>query len=231
MKFPNAADGVKKIFTSEILMLIGTVCAGIALLMGLLAVESDKNAMIEGVTDSNAVGALAGGAGFLVFSLGAAVLVIIALIINIIGLNKASKDEEDTNNFKVALFLLIASVVLTGVGSVFTNSQPNMAKWLNVGGEVASLISTYYILDGIASLAEKINNQELADKSRKLIIAVLCLHIFGLVAERIPDFMSAGSLGTGLAIGLAVVGLVLTIVSYVVYLVVLSQAKKAFAEA
>ncbi|MEE3467121.1 MAG: hypothetical protein VZQ83_01650 [Eubacterium sp.] len=231
MKYPNAANGVKKIFTSEILALIATLSAGISLLMGLLVVESAENISGGVVTDVNATGVLAGGAGFVIFALGAAVLIIIALIINLVGLNKASKDEENSSNFKTALFLIVVSIALSIAGSALSTSNPGLYKWLSVGSELANLIATYFTLEGVAVISDQIGNAELAGKARKLIIAIMCLHLFGLIAERIPDLLSAGTLGKALAVGLAVVGLFLTIVSFVIYISILSKAKKAFAEA
>ena len=231
MKYPNAANGAKKLFLAEVLALIGAICAGISLLTGLLAVESAENIVAKGVTDTNSIGVVAGEASFVIFALGAGVLMIIAFIINIIGLNKASKDEENSNSFKTAMFLIIISVALTAVGSALSSSNPTLYKWLSVGSSTASTISSYFVLDGIAAIAKQIGDTKLADNATKMIWAVLCLFILGTVLEGVPNLMGGGSLGQGLGIALSVVGLVITLIAYVLYIKILANAKKAFAEA
>ena len=104
MKFPNVARGVKKIFASEILALIGAICTGLVVLMSVFTWASGSAISDGEVTTAAATGVLAGGLGIIVFSVGAAVLMIIALIFNLIGLNAASKDDPDGSGqqFKIA---------------------------------------------------------------------------------------------------------------------------------
>ena len=108
MKFPNAENGVKKLFTAEILQIIAAVALAAAAVMGLVTLANAAN--------ENAGATLGFGAGTLVFSIGGAVVSLIAFILTIVGLVKASKDDD---GFKTALAFIILAVVATIVGSCF----------------------------------------------------------------------------------------------------------------
>lgn len=104
MRFPNAAAGVKKIFTAEILALIGAIATVIGTISALIAVAAAANNSTGGT-------AVAGGAS-VIFLLGAGVLGIIAFIMNIIGINSAAKDEA---SFKTALICVIVGIAGTAI--------------------------------------------------------------------------------------------------------------------
>nr|WP_316626779.1 hypothetical protein [uncultured Ruminococcus sp.] len=89
MTFPNGADGVKKIFTAEILGLIASVCFFITAILTITTVAAAVGA--SGGSDAAAVGAVASGAGVVVLSLGGLVLSIISFILSLVGINKASR--------------------------------------------------------------------------------------------------------------------------------------------
>ena len=112
MKFPNAANGVKKLFTAEILQIIAAVALAAAAIMSLV--------MLANAANENAGATLGFGAGTLVFSIGGAVVSLISFILTIVGLVKASKDD---NGFKTALAFIILAVVATIVGSCFQSSN------------------------------------------------------------------------------------------------------------
>ena len=95
MQFPNALEGVKKIYKAEIIALFGAIVGFVAAVLGLVGAQSGS------------VGGLA-GAGILIIAM--SVLFIIAFIMNIVGLNKARPDEE---NFKNALYMVFAGIVLS----------------------------------------------------------------------------------------------------------------------
>ena len=96
MKFPNAFSGVRKIFSAEIVELIGLLLLAAASIPAVI-LQSNENVSL-GV----AVVAL-------VFGIASAVLLVIGAILNIVGLVKAGKDEA---NFKTALSYVVISAVL-----------------------------------------------------------------------------------------------------------------------
>ena len=229
MKYPNLAHGVKKIFTSEVLALIASVCTGIGLLMTLLMVQSGENIESGIVTDLNAAGFFAGLGGTMIFMLGAVVLLIIAFIFGVQGMNAASKDEEDTSYFKSALFAMIIAIALQVVSGFITNASPTVGKFLTTGGTVAQVLTTYFVLYGVSVMAAKVGDTALAEKAEKLVIALCAVYILSIVCSSVPNFAS-GTIGTAIAVVLALLGIILNIVAYVIYLKVLGQAKKTFNE-
>jgi len=230
MKYPNAANGVKKIFTAEILALIGGVCAGLTLLMSLLVVESAENISQGNITDLSTGSYLAGGAAAVIFALAAGVLIIIAFILNVIGVNKASKDEEGSGNFKIAFIIIFVGLAASVLGTALNTTAPSISKFCSTAGQVCNLISTYFILEGISEFAKKLGNETLADKALKMIYAILCCQLLGIVIESVPNFAGAGTFAAGIAIALVLVGVALSIIAYVLYLKILSEAKKMLAE-
>ena len=157
MKFPNAANGVKKIFTAEILSLISSVCVFVTIVLMLAALASTAGAVSDG-SDGAAVGALASGAGTVVFGIATVVLAIIAFILNIVGITKASKDEE---SFKMALYALIGGIILSVIGSAFTNVNGYVSSIMQALQVVADLLVLLYVIQGVRYLALKLNRPDI----------------------------------------------------------------------
>ena len=94
MKYPDAYQGVKKIYVAEIIKLISTICMFIAAIF----IEYAKmNKAAEAASDS-------GVPGILVIAAGA--LALVGLIIEIVGVRRASWDEpsEKLPFFMMQLF-------------------------------------------------------------------------------------------------------------------------------
>ena len=94
MTFPNAANGMKKIYVAEILALVAALCTGLMLIITAFTLSSAQSLNISG--------ALTGGIFLLFFGLGAFVLLVLALIFNMIGIASAKKDETgEKKNFNL----------------------------------------------------------------------------------------------------------------------------------
>ena len=106
MQFPNAAKGIKKIFSSVILDIIG----GVGLVISALVVLAVA-AMLESGDESLGITGMIAVITMAV----SGVLTLLAAVLSVVGMAQASKDE---GSFKIAIFVLIAAVV-TGVLSIF----------------------------------------------------------------------------------------------------------------
>ena len=96
MRFPNAHNGVKKIFIAEIVMVIATVAVLVGCIAAVVSLKLSSNVRIpEGAVPGAllAAGSLLGGAALGVF----------AAIFQIVGVVQAKKDE---NSFASALLIL-----------------------------------------------------------------------------------------------------------------------------
>lgn len=213
MKFPNAAKGISKIFTSEILALIAAIATGVATILAVVMYASAK-------TNSTA-GAAASGIGTLVLVLGASVLLVIALILKIVGVVQASKDED---SFKMIIYLTIFTLIVAVVAAIFSRVTflNNIA---NAVSSIGSFVTTLLIILGIGNLGVQVGNDEVIDKCSSQFKLILGIGIVALLARFFCIFLPTIP-AQGIVIALAVVALVLNIIQYILYLSLLSKAKK-----
>ncbi len=213
MKFPNAAKGISKIFTSEILALIATIATGVATILAAVMYASAK-------TNSTA-GAAASGIGTLVLVLGASVLLVIALILKIVGVVQTSKDED---SFKMIIYLTIFTLIVAVIAAIFSRVTflNNIA---NAVSAIGSFVTTLLIILGIGNLGVQVGNDEVIDKCSSQFKLILGIGIVALLARFFCIFLPTIP-AQGIVIALAVVALVLSIIQYILYLSLLSKAKK-----
>lgn len=213
MKFPNAAKGISKIFTSEILALIAAIATGVATILAVVMYASAK-------TNSTA-GAAASGIGTLVLVLGASVLLVIALILKIVGVVQTSKDED---SFKMIIYLTIFTLIVAVVAAIFSRVTflNNIA---NAVSSIGSFVTTLLIILGIGNLGVQVGNDEVIDKCSSQFKLILGIGIVALLARFFCIFLPTVP-AQGIVIALAVVALVLNIIQYILYLSLLSKAKK-----
>ena len=213
MNFPNAANGVKKIFTSQILEIVSAVAIFIGALMALIMLVSASNAN-EGAT-------IGFGAGTLVFGLGG----MVASILYIVGIVKAGRDDH---NFKTALTFVIFGIGVSIVGSFFQSTNTTVYGICTTIEKITDLCATCYVIQGIISLAEQLGNSVVANKGKtllKVIFAVYAVAIIGVISYTLILINPA----------LAVIGyvilcisLIISIVSYFLFLSLLAKAKNMF---
>ena len=213
MKFPNAAKGISKIFTSEILALIAAIATGVASILAAVMYASAK-------TNSTA-GAEASGIGTLVLVLGASVLLVIALILKIVGVVQTSKDED---SFKMIIYLTIFTLIVAVIAAIFSRVTflNNIA---NAVSAIGSFVTTLLIILGIGNLGVQVGNDEVIDKCSSQFKLILGIGIVALLARFFCIFLPTVP-AQGIVIALAVVALVLNIIQYILYLSLLSKAKK-----
>ena len=219
MKFPNAAKGVKKIFTAEILNLIGTIVMVIAAIAVAIGGAGAAGAQTEeGI-------ALALGGGMMVALILIAVYMIlatIAYIMNLVGIINASKDET---NFKSALIFLIVGIVASMVSAFTQTGVPVLSSILDVISKICSLCVTLFIIQGVINLAEQIGNNELANKGRNLFKIITAMYVLMLIAYVLVAVFRANPVTATIAIVMVVIAMVLSVIQYILFLIYLSNAK------
>lgn len=213
MKFPNAAKGISKIFTSEILALIAAIATGVATILAVVMYASAK-------TNSTA-GAAASGIGMLVLGLGASVLLVIALILQIVGVVQTSKDED---SFKMIIYLTIFTLIVAVVAAIFSRVT-FLSNIANAVSSIGSFVTTLLIILGIGNLGVQVGNDEVIDKCSSQFKLILGIGIVALLARFFCIFLPTVP-AQGIVIALAVVALVLNVIQYILYLSLLSKAKK-----
>ena len=223
MKFPNAAKGVKRIFTAEILGLISTILLiiGFVLLIPALVAKNGAEGM-EGA----AIGATVAMG---VFVLIAGVLSIIAFIMNIIGISNASKDEE---NFKSALLFLILGLVAKAASITigrFVKDAAVATGMLDSASSLLNIFVTIFVISGIVKLADRLNRGDISAKGTNVLKILIAVNVLSLIASFVASVMG-GPVASGVSLVLAIVSAVLSLVQYIMYLSLLGKAKKMLIE-
>ena len=215
MRFPNAYHGVKKIWLAEMLMLLAAI-VGIIMVIVLAAngtVVGEDIVINEGVKTPIAV-----------FGIVTAVIALVAFILNLIGLINANNDDSA---FRIALLVTILGIVASAISTIWSNNE-TLNKWMDTALTICSMFASYYVLTGIANLAEKMSDaatKAVALKSRTLVEGSFCATaLFKLIISifKIQD-------GSTISTILAVIALLLELVSYILYLRALSKGKKMLA--
>lgn len=217
MKFPNAAKGIKKLFTAEILELISVVLFSVGTIMLLVAAGAAKanHTTAAGVT----------GLGTLVLMTGAGVLGIIALIMQIIGYIQTAKDED---SFKVAIYITIIGIVMVAVASMFSSNK-TLASVSNMVSDLINIIVSVLTIMGIANLAAKLKNNDIVDKCTNIFKVIIAIGVISLIAKCVSAFWP-NQAGVTIAIVLIVISLVLSIVQYIMYIALLNKASNMLNE-
>ena len=204
MQFPNALEGVKKIYKAEIIALIGAIIGFVAALLSLVGAASGS------------LGGLA-SAGILLIAM--AVLFIIAFIMNIVGLNKAKPDEE---NFKSALYMVFAGIVLSVV--VGATKEGTLIHTLGESlSNICNLLVNYLVATALLNLANRLGDDAVAKKAASVRTLLTIVWVIALVLNVMGDVLT--SKAGMIAVVLTLIASLIEIIAYIVYLGLLSKAR------
>ena len=214
MKFPNTFKGIQKIWIAEMLMLLASVLSIV-----LLFVVANNSAVVEDVL------VVAIDTPTQVLSIASAVLMIVAFVLNLIGIINCRKDDK---NFVNALIATVLGVICGIVNAIWGEAKPRLGSWMEFVMVMESCYASYYVLTGVSKLSEAYPDEatkKLVDKSRNWLLGSFCLSA-GL--KLIVDIFNIQD-GTPKTI-MAIVAVLAEIVSYVIYLMALNKSKKMLAK-
>jgi hypothetical protein len=216
MRFPNAYRGVKKIWLAEMLMLLAAI-VGIIMVIVMAAngtMVGEDIVINEGVKTPIAV-----------LGIVTAVIALVAFILNLIGLINAKNDDSA---FRIALLVTILGIAASAISAIWSNNE-TLNKWMDTALTICSMFASYYVLTGIANLAEKMSDaatKAVALKSRTLVEGSFCATALFKLIISIFKIQNGSTISTILA----VIALLLELVSYILYLRALSKGKKMLAK-
>lgn len=221
MRFPNAAKGISKLFTSEILSLFALLVLSVS---GVIyyATPSLKDYLANETktfpkTEATACAIFAGIA---------LIMLIIAAIIKIVGIVQAAKDE---GAFVAVIYVTIMAIVVSVVISIMSGKyHSEMATgFTNTISNIMSLLTTFLVIGGISNLADQLGDQEIIAKGASIIRKIFWMLVLSVIANIIITF-THGSEGfwTKTAVVLAIIAGLLSFIAYVLYLAYLAKAKK-----
>lgn len=213
MKFPNAAKGIGKIFAAEIIQLITVLTGGTAAVLGFVFADSIK----ADTGSANDVIAIT----LLCLAVAAVVLAVISFIMMIIGVIQAARDESF---FRGVIWLTLINIAVSVTAGFFSNNW----FWNNLANTVSGFfgfLTTIFVILGVSRMALVLRDQDVIDTSGSLLKTIIGIGLVSLTARFFAIFLPL-HVGKFILIGLACLGVVLEVVSYVLYLVMLSKAKK-----
>ena len=208
LNYPNAAQGVKKLYVAEILSLIGSIILGVGIVFGIDGLFNDVAWMALLSV------ALIGAAG---------VLLLISSINNLVGLSKASKDDQ---GYKAAFWMMVISMILSIIFCSISGVAKTMVS-MNILANFCLNMSTVLELLSIL-LAIRTTEKLLVLKGDAILAATGEVSLFLMIAPfvvtvllRIITFFTPAIIETILSI----VATLVQVFGYLMYLSFLSAAK------
>ena len=157
MKYPNASDGVNKIYMSEILALTASVIVVICSVIGMLCFDDpdlENLVIIMGVIIICALGLFVAG-----------------YILQIVGIVRASKDVPA---FKVSVIAIVAALITTILEAVFYGNH--FASFIvEIAGDVSKFFLVHYIIHGIMHISEHLERPDMIKKGN-FIFRIIIVH-------------------------------------------------------
>ena len=205
MRFPNAHEGVQKIFSAEILMIIVTLGTIVVQAIALSGNDSERSFSIMAVV-----------------LMAAGIISIIAFIMNLLGIIQARKDEA---KFTYALYAVIGGIVASLVQSAFPDNGLVIGI-ANTFASVCSALATFYVIEGILSLAEQLGNDDMIAKGKRARIIVVTLWLVVVILQLLGTFFGTGNETLVVVESVLVLSAgVLSIILFFVYLSFLSKSR------
>ncbi len=219
MKFPNAFSGVKKLFAAEILQIIGVVAMGFATVFAVLFSVS--------VGTDNSVTGIGSLFGLSILLSGGIIVFIIAAILELAGLVKAGRDEE---SFKYALYMIVIGLIAVIIGSCFQTSNTTIYNICDNVNRIADLVSTIFIIQGVMNLAVNLGDDEMVAKGSSILKVIIGIYAFAIIGSITYAILSSFPVFRVISLICFCVSLLLSFISYVLFIAYLARAKKMLAE-
>lgn len=199
-QFPNAKNGVSKVYIAQILSLIVSVIGLISIL-----------AMFLGSTG----GIITGGIGVLVVG----ILGIVAFILELIGVVKMRNENSKLN---AAFILTIVGIVTTA----FQNMSGAFGTIMDIATSIIEVLIIVFICQGIALLLDQEGQSELAEKGNKTAVLSGVAYGIGTIGSSIITVITGSTAAVVIGVLFAIIFFVLDIVAYVMYLSFLKHSKE-----
>ena len=201
-RYPNAADGVSKLFLAEILGIIGAVASLIVVFFAATTVTSTIGGYVDGALGSLGLMAMLGAI--------VSILGIARLILSMIGLNTASRDCE---SFKTALYIVNVGLVCLIIGGMMDNGI--IKTILEVISSIVNVVVLLLVVQGVSTLLPE---SELVEKGKRIYSIAMVAVLVSIVCSFLGGIPLIGFI-------LKLAGSVCNIIYYVLYISFLSRAK------
>lgn len=213
--YENAKNGIGKIFTAQVLAILGVICTFVAAIFAAVTATA--------VSENLSGGALGGSIGLALFTLASVVFLVLAYILELVGLNKAGKDEPLIKKaFVAAIFGLILSIVLGTLATATTISWLIDVK--DICNFIISLIIVHHVTYGVANICPSISDK--AMNVWKVYMATIILAVVVNIVTVVLSLLGLYTSSAILVLVFAIVDAILQLVAYVMFVSFLGRAKK-----
>ena len=215
MKYPNAKDGVNKIYMSEIIALAASIIMLVCSVLALLIYEKKELIILTGILSLVILAALA--------------IYIVSYFLQIAGIVRASKDEP---SFKVSLYAIIALILITVLEIVFevVSLENHFITFiLEIAGDVAQFFLVHYIIHGIMHLSEHLGRPEMIKKGNHIFKVIYIAIAFEIIV-RIFEIIFGKERGESLSLPFGIVANILKTVEYILFLTYIGKGKRILKE-
>lgn len=212
MKYPNASNGVNKIFMSEIIALTASIILAVCSIVLMVCYEKPGLEVLSAI-----MGAL------VLVSLG---IFVVSYILQIVGINRATKDEPA---FKVSLIAIIGALVITILEAIFYEQNETVTFLLEIGGDVAKFFLVHYIIHGIMHITEHLGRPDMTKKGNK-IFRVIYIAIGFEVIVRVFEIIFGKKLGEELSMPFGIAANILNVLEYILFLNYVRKGNKIIKE-
>lgn len=217
MTFPKAENGIRKVYAAQILLISSSIATLAASVAGLILYLSQQRLTEDFVSIAKVP--------LILLSIFAVVLMFVGYILVIIGVFKASGDDE---NFKVALYSIAFGVVLSVIGVIWSgnNQVSNISQLLIT---LTGFLSIIYVIQGIRNLAVKLEKAEM-DSRGSFLYKLFSLFYLIITCINVASLIFADSSSVLIAGILTICSGLITIVQYILFFRYISKAKRILSE-
>ena len=215
--YPNAQAGLKKLFSAQILGIIGTILIIITGAIGVFTAAS----MEGGVADETI---MPFALGTLFAAIPSLIIPIVSLILSLVGLKRAS---EDNGNFKIAFYASAFALVVSIVSGFFPEFQFRGVNVLDRVASIADIVVFAYVIEGIKEIGGKIGRSDLVSSCN----TIEALYIVGIIGANVLEIFAVSPLATEFVGYAGSIALLLILVAKILYIVVIGKAQKALQQA
>ena len=185
MKYPNAHSGLKKVLAAEILTFVaGFFLLGSGIFTAAIAALEKAGSAAE---ETQTVLILIALVLLIVFS----GIGILALVLKLIGLKKASIDE---GSFRKAFFAALISLALSVFETTLNAlSRASVARFFTTAISICDIFVVIFVIQGIQNLAEELENDKMVKAGLLLMILIAVAYGFKAVTMLLPVFFAGAT--------------------------------------
>ena len=226
MSFPNAENGIKKMFVAEILALIAAVVLLVSAIVtfGSGAVLSQDSGVSEAAYETaTTIGLIS-----VILFLASGTALLVGYVLKLVGLKQAGHDED---KFVSAFALEILSLILMIGYGVFNSINTIVANISYSVATIFEIIAIILVLQGIMNLAIALNNENVLSQTRRVANIIFVVYVLRFIAYFLSAVFGTFNISIDVLTSiLLIASYVFAVVQYITYLVLLGKTKKMLKE-